>query len=37
MGISHYLGIEVFFSDRVRDEELLISSIGRFLSSGISR
>jgi len=35
MGLSHYLGIEFFFSDRVSNFDSTISEIARLLSHGI--
>lgn len=35
MGLSHYLGIEVLFSDRGRDSRALVQGIGRLLAGGI--
>lgn len=35
MGLSHYLGIEVLFSERVADRRRLIEELGRLLAHGI--
>jgi len=35
MGISHYLGIEVFFSQRVQDRMELLKQLGVFMHQGI--
>ena len=37
MGLSHYLGIEVIFSDRVNNISELLRTLGRFLKFGVSR
>ena len=35
MGLSHYLGIEVIFSDRVADLNKILATLGKFLRNGI--
>lgn len=35
MGLSHYLGIEVIFSDRVDDLNNILATLGGFLKNGI--
>jgi len=35
VGLSHYLGIETFFSRTIRDPEAVILDLGRYLSEGI--
>jgi AcrR family transcriptional regulator len=37
LGLSHYLGIETFFSRTVAEPEAVILDLGRYLSEGISR
>jgi AcrR family transcriptional regulator len=37
MGISHYLGIETFFSPTIRDEKKIILELGKFLREGIKK
>ncbi len=36
MGLSHYLGIEVIFSDRVDDTRTLIYTLGKYLQNGLN-
>ena len=36
MGLSHYLGIEVIFSDRTGELNSLLGTLGRFLLNGIN-
>ena len=35
MGLSHYLGIEVLFSERVADPRQLIEELGALVAHGI--
>jgi AcrR family transcriptional regulator len=35
LGLSHYLGIETFFSRTIQDPEAVILDLGRFLSRGL--
>ena len=36
MGLSHYLGIEVIFSQRVSDLSSLLNALGGYLKDGLS-
>jgi AcrR family transcriptional regulator len=35
MGISHYLGIEILFAERITDAEAVVRQLGRLLTTGI--
>ena len=36
MGISHYLGIEVFFTDKIKNTKAFILELSEYLQNGIS-